>query len=82
MDDDENKEREKEREREKSVSIFPETPHLLRVFPVKCKRWEDIITLRFISRKENKRETRKRNPPLSPSRRDAREKRVKGGGDC
>ena len=64
------------------MSIFSRKPqtYLLRVFfPVKCKRWEDIITLRFTSRKENKRETRKRNPPLSPSRRDAREKReVKG----
>ena len=79
MDDDENKER--EREREKSVSIFflkPQT-YLLRVFfPVKVADGGRISS-RAASFREKRINEKRRNPPLSPSRRDAREKgEVKG----
>ena len=81
MDDDENKEREREREREKSVSIFflkPQT-YLLRVFfPVKVADGGRISS-HAASFREKRINEKRRNPPLSPSRRDAREKReVKG----
>ena len=81
MDDDENKEREREREREKSVSIFflkPQT-YLLRVFfPVKVADGGRISS-RAASFREKRINEKRRNPPLSLSRRDAREKgEVKG----
>ena len=81
MDDDENKEREREREREKSVSIFflkPQT-YLLRVFfPVKVADGGRISS-HAASFREKRINEKRRNPPLSLSRRDAREKgEVKG----
>jgi hypothetical protein len=82
MDDDENKEREREREREKSVSIFflkPQT-YLLRVFfPVKVADGGRISSHAASFRREKRINEKRRNPPLSLSRRDAREKgEVKG----
>ena len=73
--------REREREREKSVSIFflkPQT-YLLRVFfPVKVADGGRISS-RAASFREKRINEKRRNPPLSLSRRDAREKgEVKG----
>ena len=73
--------REREREREKSVSIFflkPQT-YLLRVFfPVKVADGGRISS-HAASFREKRINEKRRNPPLSLSRRDAREKgEVKG----
>ena len=80
MDDDENKEREREREREECEYFFPETPNLsfARLLPGKSgRRREDIITRRFISRKENKREKEK-SSAVAVEKRRARKRRGKG----
>ena len=74
MDDDENKEREREREREECEYFFlkPQT-YLLRVFfPVKVADGGRISS-HAASFREKRINEKRRNPPLSLSRRDARE---------
>ena len=72
--------REREREREECEYFFPETPNLsfARLLPGKSgRRREDIITRRFISRKENKREKEK-SSAVAVAKRRARKRRGKG----
>ena len=83
MDDDENKEREREREREREECeyFFPETPNLsfARLLPVKVADGGRISSHSASFRREERINEKRRNPPLSLSRRDAREKgEVKG----
>ena len=83
MDDDENKEREREREREREECeyFFPETPNLsfARLLPGKSGRRGGRISSHAASFREKRINEKRRNPPLSLSRRDAREKgEVKG----
>ena len=75
-----NKKREREREREECEYFFPETPNLsfARLLPVKVADGGRISSHSALFREERINEKR-RNPPLSLSRRDAREKgEVKG----
>ena len=75
------REREREREREECEYFFPETPNLsfARLLPVKVADGGRISSHSASFRREERINEKRRNPPLSLSRRDAREKgEVKG----